>query len=308
MGAEFNYSPIEKTCLTLISARKNLRHYMLAHTVHLISRVDPLKYIITRPVLSRRLAKWALLLLEFDIIYVPQKAVKGHALADFLADHPIPVDWELSEDLPDEDVFYINILPAWMMFFDGTTRKDGTGASFVFVSPQREILTYSFVLTELCSNNMAEYQALIIGLEMTIDLEIHFLTVYGDLKLVINQLKTKYEVHKDDLVPYHHYAIQLLMELKHATIEHVPRSENEQADALANLASVLALTGDEATTIPVCAKWVIPPKPSQEETEHESNVVFVFTMEVEDWRRPFIDYLQHGKLPKDPKCRAEIRR
>ena len=52
----------------------------------------------TKPVLSDRLARWSLLLQEFEIIYVPQKAIKGQALTDFLADHPILDDWELSED------------------------------------------------------------------------------------------------------------------------------------------------------------------------------------------------------------------
>lgn len=63
---------------------------MLAHKIRFISCDDPLKYIITRPVLFERLAKWALLLSEFEITYVPQKAVKGQALTYFLADHPIP--------------------------------------------------------------------------------------------------------------------------------------------------------------------------------------------------------------------------
>jgi hypothetical protein len=68
--AELNYSPIEKTCLALMFAIKKLRHYLQAHSVRLISRADPLKYIISRPVLSGRLAKWALLLQEFEIVYV----------------------------------------------------------------------------------------------------------------------------------------------------------------------------------------------------------------------------------------------
>ena len=76
-SAELNYSPIEKICLALMFAIKKLRHYLQAHSVHLISRADPIKYIMSRPVLSGRLAKWALLLQEFEIIYVSQKAVKG---------------------------------------------------------------------------------------------------------------------------------------------------------------------------------------------------------------------------------------
>lgn len=61
--------------------------------------------------------------------------MKGKALADFLADHPISAKWKLSEDLPDEEVFYLDIPPAWKMFFDGVTHRDRVGAGVVFVTP-----------------------------------------------------------------------------------------------------------------------------------------------------------------------------
>jgi hypothetical protein len=74
------------------------------------------------------LAKWALLLQEFEIVYVSQKAIKGQALVDFLVDHPIPDEWKFSEDLPDEDVLFIEMSEPWKMFFDGAARQDGAGA------------------------------------------------------------------------------------------------------------------------------------------------------------------------------------
>lgn len=89
VGAELNYSPIKNTCLAVIFATKKLRHYILTYIIWLISHDDPLKYIMTKPVLSRRLGKWALLLSEFEIAYIPQKAVKWPTLVDFLVDHPI---------------------------------------------------------------------------------------------------------------------------------------------------------------------------------------------------------------------------
>ncbi|WKA02936.1 hypothetical protein VitviT2T_021082 [Vitis vinifera] len=88
-----------------------------------------------------------------------------------------------------------------MMFFDGSARYDGTGAGVVFVSPQRQILPYSFVLSERCSNNVVEYQALIIGLQMAIEMKITSLEICGDSKLVINQLLALYELKSNDLVP-----------------------------------------------------------------------------------------------------------
>jgi hypothetical protein len=87
VGAEHAYSPIEKHCLALVFAVKKLRRYMIAHRVTLISKVNPLKYLMTRPMLTGRLARWAIILTEFDIGYAPQKAIKGQAMADFLAAH-----------------------------------------------------------------------------------------------------------------------------------------------------------------------------------------------------------------------------
>ena len=62
VGAESNYTPIEKHYLALILAIKKLRHYMLSYKVTLISRVDPICYLMTRPMLTGRLAKWAVIL------------------------------------------------------------------------------------------------------------------------------------------------------------------------------------------------------------------------------------------------------
>ena len=77
MGSELNYSLIEKTCLALIFSTKKLRHYTQAYIVHLIAHTDPIKYVLSKPILSGRLARWGLLLIEYEIIYIPQKVIKG---------------------------------------------------------------------------------------------------------------------------------------------------------------------------------------------------------------------------------------
>jgi len=77
-------------------------------------------------------------------------------------------------------VFFIDVLPPWKMYFDGAATYDGADARVVFVSLEKHILTYSFVLTQLCFNNMAEYQALILGLQMAIEMGIKDLDIYGD--------------------------------------------------------------------------------------------------------------------------------
>ena len=99
-------------------------------------------------------------------------------------------------------MFYIEVMPPWMMFFDGAACQEGAGAGVVFISPQRQILLYSFLLSELWSINVAEYQALIIGMQMAIEMGISQLEIFGDSKLIINQILEQYDVKKEDLIPY----------------------------------------------------------------------------------------------------------
>ncbi|XP_070019014.1 uncharacterized protein [Nicotiana sylvestris] len=135
------------------------------------------------------------------------------------------------------------------MYFDGAAHRGGAGAGVVFVTSQGEVLPYSFTLTQLCSNNVIEYQALILGLEMTVDMKQLQLQVFGDSQLVVNQLLGSYEVKKPELRPYYDYAKKLIGWLGDVTIQHVPKKENKKADVLAALASSLALPDQAQVTI-----------------------------------------------------------
>ncbi|KAF8378386.1 hypothetical protein HHK36_029725 [Tetracentron sinense] len=84
------------------------------------------------------------------------------------------------------------------------------------------------------------------------------------------------------------------------------KKDNKQADALANLASTLALPKQGSITVPVCQRRVITS--ILPEKVEGANSISVFEVEKEDWRDPLIAFLQHGKLPDDLKHRTEIRR
>ncbi|KAL0411802.1 UNVERIFIED_CONTAM: hypothetical protein Slati_3769900 [Sesamum latifolium] len=109
------------------------------------------------------------------------------------------------------------------MYFDGASYKEGAGAGVVFITSEGEVLPYSFTLMQNCSNNMAEYQALIFELKMDVDTKQRHLKVYGDSQLVINQLLGLYEVKKPELLPYHNYAKRLMGWLGDVELEHLPR-------------------------------------------------------------------------------------
>ena len=74
---ETRYSLLEKTCCALVWAARRLRQYMLTHTTLLISKMDPIKYIFEKPTLSGRIARWQMILTEYDIQYTTQKSYKG---------------------------------------------------------------------------------------------------------------------------------------------------------------------------------------------------------------------------------------
>lgn len=83
-------------------AAHKMRHYLIGNTDSLVSGVNPLKILVTKAgSLNARLAKWSILLEQYDIIFVPQKAAKGQALADLLGAYPLRENFKLQEELPD---------------------------------------------------------------------------------------------------------------------------------------------------------------------------------------------------------------
>ena len=80
-----------------------MRHYLVGQTINVISKVNPLRLRMTKPSsLNGRLGKWAILLSQYEMHFLPQKVVKGQAVADFLAEHPDSRATELYEDFSDE--------------------------------------------------------------------------------------------------------------------------------------------------------------------------------------------------------------
>jgi hypothetical protein len=171
---ESRYTMIEKLCCTLTWAAKRLYQYMLYHTIWLISKLDPLRYIYEKPYLSSRIARWQVLLAEYDIIYMTRKVVKGSVIADHLANHAMEDYESLNFDFPDEDVLAIEEEKSdwWTMYFDGAINVYGNGAGAVIISPDKKQYPVSVKLQFGCTNNTVEYEACILGLEAVLEMNI----------------------------------------------------------------------------------------------------------------------------------------
>ncbi|XP_062093762.1 uncharacterized protein LOC133799779 [Humulus lupulus] len=166
-----------------------------------------------------------MILSEFEINFVPQKkAIKGQALVDFLAAHPILDNMEMYEDLPDEEVSTIET-SSWQLYFDGAAKKCAAGSGIVFVTPSRGLIPYFFHILAICTNNVAEYEALIIGLEIALVMQMQSLEVYGDSLLITKQINGEFVVKHEAFIPYREKAKHLIAQFQIITLNHVPRSK-----------------------------------------------------------------------------------
>jgi ribonuclease HI len=85
------------------------------------------------------------------------------------------------------------------MYFDGSLRLQGAGAGIIFIAPRDDQLKYAIQLLFLTSNNVAEYEALVHGLSITISLGIKRLMVYGDSLVVISQVNKDWDCSTDSM-------------------------------------------------------------------------------------------------------------
>ncbi|PKI59074.1 hypothetical protein CRG98_020529 [Punica granatum] len=118
---ESNYPEIEKMCCALVWVMQRLQQYTLYHTVRLLSKTDPLKYLLSSPSSMRNIATWRCQLTEYDIEYVSHTSVKGQAITDHLAEFPIVDDTPINSDFPGEGILQMNDeeeTPGWKMYFD----------------------------------------------------------------------------------------------------------------------------------------------------------------------------------------------
>ena len=122
----------------------------------LISKIDPLKYLLSRSTLIGCVEKWVMILSEFDIEYVDRKAIKGHVIANQLAEAPIQDDHPMLIDFPDEAIFHVDIANEWKLYFDGSHTKNGSGAGIMFVTPQGDVIPKSYKIDFQFTNNIAE--------------------------------------------------------------------------------------------------------------------------------------------------------
>ncbi|XP_021825361.1 uncharacterized protein LOC110766353 [Prunus avium] len=291
-GAKTRYPTTELLCLALVYAAQRLRHYFLTHKLQLVVKSDPVRYLLTRPVLSGCLARWLLQLSEFDITCTTPRAIEGQAVIDMLLYFLKKKDRFFREVLGEllETVAVVTEEELWTLYFDGSSTSNGGGAGVVLINPEGQATALSFKLNFSCTNNVAEYEAFIMRLSTAKEMGIERIKIIGDSNLVLSQLQGSFAMKESTLAPYRTTAEKLVSSFEEVLLEHIPGVTNRYADALATLGSKLSFI-QEQPNITVVKRDV----PAVEAMAQEG------MLEEKVWRKFVKEGLSEGSNIKDLK-------
>ncbi|XP_063947521.1 uncharacterized protein LOC135152038 [Daucus carota subsp. sativus] len=267
LDAETRYSNMEKLAYALILASRKLRPYFQAHKIE-VRTSFPLRQVLHKSEASRRVMKWAVELVQFDIEYKPRTSIKGQALADFIFEFPPTFEVERMECVPEPQspiAIPENYSPWWNLYGDGAVNGNGVGAGIILVSTEGHKLQSSIHFDFKATNNDAEYEALIAGLKLALEMRVENMNVYSDSMQ------------------------ELIGKFREIKLEQLPRSGNADADALAKLGSQR-----DAHML-----WVIPLEIKYQPSIPKIEVLDGEVDESDLWTTPIQEYIANRTLPID---------
>jgi ribonuclease HI len=120
----------------------------------------------------------------------------------------------------------------WTMSFDDACTKESAGVGVVFISPSKKISQLSFKLNFKVTNNIVEYEALLLGLNAAKEKEIRKLQVFGDADLIIQQVNKSFQAKHVRLKAYRDEVLEAIKNFAYFKITFVPRAMNELDNSL----------------------------------------------------------------------------
>ena len=190
--------------------------------------MDPIKYIFEKPAFTGKISSCQMLLSKFDIAFVMRKAIKGQAIADYLADQPLN-DLEFLESLfLDKDVLAKELEPSnvepwhWKLYFDEVANSIGNGVGAFLLSPKGQQIPVSVKLNFDCTNNVTEYEVCIVGLQFALEFGANDLSVFGDSLLIISKIEGKWQAQDTKLILYHKCLSRLNLKFRNVTFAYLP--------------------------------------------------------------------------------------
>jgi ribonuclease HI len=278
-----NMTELEKIAYAFVMASRKLRHYFEAFKVQVTSDRG-LGELFRNPEASVRIAKWAAELFGYHITFEPRTAIKSQVLADFI------VDWTGPITQPNTSVEKV-----WTIQCDGAWCHAEAGAAAVITSPtgvkHRYAARLSFALeSDRCTNNVAEYEADILGLRKLRALGVTTYIIRTDSKVVAGQVEKDYAAKDSALMQYLAAVRSLERQFKGFTLQHMDRAKNEEADALAKAAARGEALPSDVFYHVIGTPAVRSPEGLQITNDTEGHRIVNFIM-TKDWRAPITLFL-----------------
>jgi ribonuclease HI len=191
----------------------------------------------------------------------------------------------------------------WTIHYDGAWCHAGAGVAAIITSPigvkHRYATRLSFALeSDRCTNNIAEYEAVILGLRNLKALGVTTCIIKTDSKVVAGQIEKDYSAKDPALMQYLTAVCSLEKQFKGFTLQHVDRARNKEADALAKAAARGEALPSDVFYHVIGTPAVCSPEGLQITTNAEGHRIVNLIM-VEDWRAPITLFLQGYYHPGD---------
>jgi ribonuclease HI len=290
-ASKCNMTELEKISYAVVMASRKLRHYFEAFKVRVTSDRG-LGELFCNSEASVWIAKWAAELSGYHIVFEPRTTIKSQVLADFIVDWTGPVT---QQDEPADKV--------WTIHCDGAWCHAGAGAAAVITSPtgvkHRYAARLSFALeSDRCTNNIAEYEAVILGLRKLRALRVTTCIIKTDFKVVAGQVEKEYSAKDPTLMQYLTTVRSLEKQFKGFSLQHVDRARNEEADALPKAAARGETLPSDVFYHVIGTPAVRNPEGLQITNDVEGHRIVNLIM-TEDWRAPITLFLQGYYHPSD---------
>ncbi|GKV50197.1 hypothetical protein SLEP1_g56910 [Rubroshorea leprosula] len=215
-----------------------------------------------------------------------RSAIRAQALADFIVEctpcHSTP-----------------NLEPnEWTLYVDGAFSSKGSGAGALLIGPNGYRSEHALKFNFDATNNMAEYEALLLGLQLALELKINAIQVYSDSQLVVNQINSLCEVVDSVMMKYVALVAELKCRFQRFCLSKIPWAENEQADSLSKFASDSSLSSRSVFVEVLDAPSFTKPQVMEISTDPG----------MPSWTDSIVSFLRDGVIPEEKQEAMKLRK